>query len=358
MSLRARIAAILSRDAARLLEESRRREAALSVLLESLAEGVIALDANGSVVRMNRSSHELLGVGDAPPIPVDRLPPDPALREAIRAAIGGRVREPVELRLGHRVVAANAHPLPGGGAAIALFDLTALRRLETIRRDFVANVSHELRTPLTAITGYAETLGDETLPLDDRRHFTRTLLANAERMRRIIDDLLDLSRIESGGWTPEPARVDVALAAGDALSPARSAAHAKGLGLTLAIDPRAPTVDADPTAVRQILSNLTENAVRHTERGQVTVFTARGEGGSWLGVRDTGIGIPAEHLPRVFERFYRVDAGRSRAAGGTGLGLAIVRHLAEAHGGRAEVESAVGQGTTVRVFFPERRQIG
>jgi signal transduction histidine kinase len=216
----------------------------------------------------------------------------------------------------------------------------------------VANVSHELKTPLTAVSGYAETLLDESIAPDDRRRFTETIRDNAARMQRIVDDLLDLSRIESGGWRPNVARVDVSAVARDVIAAAEPAAAAKGLRLSTEIPPDASSVDADPTAFRQVLSNLVENAVRYTGAGGVTLRTRLGGGGVWVDVRDTGVGIAAEHLPRIFERFYRVDAGRSRHLGGTGLGLAIVRHLVDAHGGRVEAASVVGHGTTISVHFP------
>jgi signal transduction histidine kinase len=171
-------------------------------------------------------------------------------------------------------------------------------------------------------------------------------------MQRIVDDLLDLSRIESGGWTPAPTRTDVRAAAAEALAACAERAREKGLRLDVELGDGAREVYADPTALRQVLSNLVENAVRHTPAGTITVFARPREGGAEVGVRDTGIGIPAEHLPRIFERFYRVDPARSRAAGGTGLGLAIVRHLVEAHGGRVDATSTVGRGTTVTAFFP------
>jgi two-component system phosphate regulon sensor histidine kinase PhoR len=216
-------------------------------------------------------------------------------------------------------------------------------------------VSHELKTPLTVIGGFAETLVTDDLPAEQRAQFAEAIRANAERMRRIVDDLLDLSRIESGGWRPNPAPVDVAAMADDIFSAARRARADHAVALDIAIDARAPTVYADPTALRQVMTNLVDNAVRYTPAGgTVTVFTtlADGAAGTWVGVRDSGIGIAPEHLPRIFERFYRVDPGRSRDAGGTGLGLAIVRHLVEAHAGRVEAESVPGRGTMVRAFFP------
>jgi signal transduction histidine kinase len=225
-----------------------------------------------------------------------------------------------------------------------LYDLTPVRRLETVRRDFVANASHELRTPLTVIGGFTETLLDDSLPNEQREQFTRMVLVNTQRMQRIVDDLLDLSRIESGGWKPNPARVDVRALASEALAGARERRPEQQLTLALEIAPDATSVWVDPTALRQVLTNLVDNAVRHTNEGSVTVFSKRMPGAVAVGVSDTGIGIPGEHLQRIFERFYRVDAGRSRSEGGTGLGLAIVKHLVEGHGGRVCAESTVGRG--------------
>jgi len=221
-----------------------------------------------------------------------------------------------------------------------------------VRRDFVANVSHELKTPLTVVAGFAETLAEHDVSPEQRRQFARAVLANASRMQRIVDDLLDLSRIESGGWVPNPVEQSVGPIASEVLGPLQDRANAKGVRLVTRIDDGAATVYADETAVRQILSNLTENALRHTQAGEVELFSTLDGGGIRLGVRDTGSGIAAEHLPRVFERFYRADPGRSREAGGTGLGLSIVKHMAEAHGGRVIAESVVGEGTTISVLFP------
>jgi two-component system, OmpR family, phosphate regulon sensor histidine kinase PhoR len=227
-----------------------------------------------------------------------------------------------------------------------------MRRLESVRRDFVANVSHELRTPLTVIAGFTETLTEEGVPPEKRRQFGEMILSNTTRMQRIVDDLLDLSRIESGGWLPNPVLIDAESVVLDVFSGLNDASKAKGIALEVRIAPSAKEVFADRTALRQILSNLLENAVRYTSHGAVTVDTEPVPGGVNLSVSDTGTGIPPEHLPRIFERFYRADSGRSRESGGTGLGLAIVRHLVEAHGGKVEAESAAGRGTTMRVFFP------
>lgn len=335
----------------------------LTALFDSLNEGVVAVDARQRVVRINATGRRLLRANTAVPFSVDHLPRERSFRAAVAGALGGTVTEAAEATVGDRTLALTARPLAGGGAVVALLDLTATRRLEAVRRDFVANVSHELKTPLTVVGGFAETLTDEGLSSDRRRQFAETILANTRRMQRIVDDLLDLSRIESGGWVPMPVSVDIRTAAADALLPSKALAEEKRIALDVCVPEDARTVTADPTALRQVLTNLVENAVRHTSTGSVTVSTTRdvsaGNGaateppGVWITVRDTGAGVPAEHLPRIFERFYRVDRARSRDAGGTGLGLAIVRHLAEAHGGRVHADSQVGRGTAVAVFFPD-----
>ena len=328
-------------------------ETLLVQLTESLNEGVIAVDATRMVVRINETARRLLGSRAPLPFPVDDLPRDLALREALQGAFNGNVTEGVEVVITGRTLNITARPLSGGGAVLALFDLTRVRRLEAVRRDFVANVSHELRTPLTIVGGFAETLVEEDVPSDMRRGFAERILGNTRRMQRIVDDLLDLSRIESGGWVPNPQAIDLSAMADDVFAAAHDAADAKGLELRAEFADDARSVYADHTALRQVLGNLVDNAVRHTVTGHVTLFSRRHEHGVIVGVRDSGIGIPAEHLPRIFERFYRVDPGRAREEGGTGLGLAIVKHLVEAHGGRIKAASVVGQGSEITALFPD-----
>jgi two-component system phosphate regulon sensor histidine kinase PhoR len=175
---------------------------------------------------------------------------------------------------------------------------------------------------------------------------------NTRRMQRIVDDLLDLSRIESGGWVPKFMPLDLAAITDDTLAVARDAATAKQVALETDIADDARYISADETAVRQILGNLVANALRHTAKGSIAIFARRRDQQFEIGVRDSGSGIPAEHLPRIFERFYRVDPGRSRDEGGTGLGLSIVKHMVEAHGGKVSAESTVGVGTTISALFP------
>ena len=325
----------------------------LRALIDSLNEGVVAVDTRRQVVRVNAAGRRLFGIRDDVPFPTDLLPRDAPLRDALAAALAGESVDGLEIALEGRTIALTAHPLARGGAVLAALDLTDVKRLETIRRDFVANVSHELKTPLTVIGGFAETMADPAVPAAERATFARTILTNVRRMQRIVDDLLDLSRIESGGWVPAPVRVDIGSAAADVISSVRGAATDKGVAVEMNVAADASWVYADPTAIRQVLSNLVENALRYTPSGgRVTLFSERNGEGVWIGVRDTGIGIAPEHVSRIFERFYRVDPARSREAGGTGLGLSIVRHLAEAHGGRVRAESTLGRGTTVVALFP------
>ena len=323
-------------------------------LLESLEEGVLALSPSGSVVRINERARGLLNVSAPLPFGRELLPREYAIRAAIDQALDGHVTPTAEVGLNDRTLAITSRPLPTAGAVLTLLDLTVLRRLETIRRDFVANVSHELKTPLTAVSGFAETLLDDTIPPAQRQRFVETIRDNAMRMQRIVDDLLDLSRIESGGWRPNVTSVDVSAVIASVIAEVGARATAKGLQVVADIGSDAVRLQADPTAIRQVIANLAENAVQYTTTGSVTLRTRAQGGMVRLDVIDTGVGIAAEHLPRIFERFYRVDTGRSREQGGTGLGLAIVRHLVDAHGGRVEAVSRPGAGTTISAWFPAK----
>ena len=329
--------------------------ALLAAVVGSLEEGVIAVDSSEHVVQSNEAARRLLGVQAAVPFSLDMLPREPTLRNAVSNTLRGIRSGPLEVSLNGRSLLLTACPLDHGGGVLALFDMTAIRRLEMIRRDFVANVSHELRTPLTVIAGFTETLAEEGVPPEKRRQFSEMILSNTHRMQRIVDDLLDLSRIESGGWVPKPVLLPADSVIQEAMDAIRSAADAKAVALKIQIDPSARDVFADRTALSQILFNLLENAVRYTARGVVTIATSRAKTGVTISVTDTGSGISSEHLPRIFERFYRADSGRARESGGTGLGLAIVRHLVEAHGGNVAARSATGAGTTITLFFPDHR---
>ena len=332
----------------RRFDDLRREREESRTLLEALSDGVVAADERGAIVSANAAARRLLGYR-----PSESLPPlgelfhDRPHRALMREVLAGGSIERRELDLNNRTVVVSARPLEARGTLLVLSDITDLRRLETIRRDFVANVSHELKTPLTAIAGYAETLVGES-----RSTFAATILANAQRMQRLVDDLLDLSRIESGGWRPEPAPVNVESAARDAWEPFAERAAAQRV--TFEIDGALPaqTIEVDRDALRQVFTNLFDNALRHTPPGgRIRVSAERTADETVVRVSDTGSGISADHLPRIFERFYRVDPGRSRQEGGTGLGLAIVKHLVEAHGRRVDAESELGRGTTILLHF-------
>ncbi len=330
------------------------QQSILSALVENLNEGVVAISPTHSVVRINETGRRLLSIDRPLPFGIDYLPREVTLRSAISLALKGTETESEEVVIGSNTVSLTARPLVDGGAVVALFDLTPIRKLEAVRRDFVANVSHELRTPLTIVGGFAETLQDPDIAVERRAEFARTIYSNTQRMQRIVDELLDLSRIESGHWKPHPQPVKIADLATEVFGRISSSRGTRSLNLDMRIDPRAEVIYADRTALEQILLNLVENSVRHTaDGGRITIETEAARNGSIVTVTDTGAGIPPEHLPRIFERFYRADAGRSREAGGTGLGLAIVKHLVEAHGGSVSAESVVDSGTSIRIFFPE-----
>ncbi|MEP6763731.1 MAG: ATP-binding protein [Gemmatimonadaceae bacterium] len=333
--------------------EALRAEEALQVALtESLNEGVVVVNARQQVVRINETARTLLRLKDAVPFSADFLPRDRTLRETLETALAGQDASPAEARVDDRTLSATARPLVGGGAVLALYDLTPFRKLEAVRRDFVANVSHELRTPLTIISGFVETLQDENIPPELRQQFLAMTGGNVRRMQRIVDDLLDLSRIESGGWLPDAAEIDLQPVMNEIILGLKDSSTKENVSVESALGDDARSAYVDATAVRQVLTNLAENALRHTSHGSVQLFSERDEDGVWIGVRDTGSGIGAEHLTRIFERFYRADPSRSREAGGTGLGLSIVKHLAEAHGGRVRAESEVDKGTTIAAWFP------
>lgn len=339
------------------LERERSETAAL---VAAMVEGVVACDARGAVVTANPAARRMLGFRPDQPLPLlqETFRQRPA-QEAIAGALAGTTTQGLEVEFDRRRLLLSAQPLQGGGAVFVLHDLTAVRQLEAMRRDFVANVSHELKTPLTVVRGYAETLlGEEPAPAM-RRSFLMSILANAGRMQRLVDDLLDLSRIESGAWTPRPEPVALGPLAAQVWTEVARASRAEERAFTLDIPADAADVAADPQALRQVLSNVLENAARYTPAGGSVAVRARRQGGTvTIEVADTGPGIPGQHLPRIFERFYRVDAARSREVGGTGLGLSIVKHLVEAHGGRVAAESRLGVGTTIRVTFPAAAPAG
>ncbi|HXE95938.1 MAG TPA: ATP-binding protein, partial [Dongiaceae bacterium] len=235
------------------------------------------------------------------------------------------------------------------GVVAVFHDISDLKKLEKVRRDFVANVSHELRTPVTVIRGYAETLLAGALTTDPERagSFVEKIHNHAERLASLIGDLLTLSELESGEMAVQPAPLRIAEAAGHACALLEEKADAKRITIDLAPLREAPPVLADRGKLEQVLINLLDNAIKYTpENGSISISATAADDMVRIAVSDTGVGIPPKELPRIFERFYRVDPARSREQGGTGLGLSIVKHIVQLHEGTVAVESTPGKGST------------
>ncbi len=332
------------------VEFSERESGDLRVLFDRLDDGLAFIDREGLVSLCNPAFERWAGRHVAPGARVGTLFRSPGIAEAVSAAQRGESTT-AEVELGEHTVLMSTRP-HRSGAIIVLHDLTVVRRLEGVRRDFVANVSHELKTPLTSVVGFAEALVEGGIDADQASGFARRILFNATRMRYLVDDLLDLSLLESGSWSPEPATVSVgaiAREAWEALSP-KVRAH----DLELRVSGTGESAWADPDAVRQVMRNLLDNAARYSDEDPAISVRVASDGRfQRVEVSDRGPGIASVHVERVFERFYRVDPARSRARGGTGLGLAIVKHFVEAHGGEIGIESALGRGTTVWFTLPD-----
>ena len=338
-------------------------------VLGSMVECVLAIDLDETIIRLNQASCDMLG------LEMDRVlgrslqeaVRNPGLIKLARRALAGL--EPVEgeivlrrERERHLQVHATGLQGPDGrrlGALLVLNDVTRMRRLENLRRDFVANVSHELRTPITSIKGFVETLQDD--PPADPAAFARFLgIINrqADRLQAIIDDLLCLSRLEQDDGPASLARedtrvIEILLDAVN-LCTARSHGEAAPVKIDCPPDLRVP---ANAALLEQAIVNLVDNALKHSGTTRAIEVTAISEPDRVsITVRDEGRGITAEHLPRIFERFYRADRARSRTLGGTGLGLAIVKHIAQAHGGEATVTSTVGEGSAFTIILPAQFQ--
>ena len=345
------------------LEGERTKAAAI---LDSMVEGVIAIDLRGRILLMNHAARRIFElrreqVEGRPLLEIIRH------KEVLDLVAGGHRSDAEgsrrrEIELGppvDRILDAHASSISlapsGHGTLLVFHDVTELRRLERVRTEFVANVSHELRTPLTSIRGYLETLLDGALeePANARR-FIEIAHTHAERLSRLVGDLLQLSDIETGKLVLKPSPLLLHEVAADVVAFFEKQATQKSLSL-LNLVPLDIRVEADWDRLTQILLNLVDNAVKYTlEQGQIMLGARRGEHERVsLWVADTGIGIPSTDLPRITERFYRVDKARSRELGGTGLGLAIVKHLVQAHGGELRLESELGKGTTVHFSLPE-----
>src|SRR5271154_2147365 len=327
----------------------------LETLLNSMQDAVIAVDIEGRVQWANRGMDRLLLRAPRLNAPLIDSVRDPDFLAAIQEAARDQVVTSARSNTiaSGRTFDVTAAPMPGGGAVAVLRDLTETARMEKSRRDFIANVSHELRTPLTSIQGYTETLLDN--PIEDAhvRDFLEIIRKNAARMSRLTEDLLTLARVESGEQRFDIQRVSPEELLQDAMESFREVARSYGVELVLENAAPDANVNADREAIHQIFSNLIENALKYAAPGKKVILGARtAERGVEFYVRDFGLGISSEHLPRLFERFYRVDKARSRESGGTGLGLAIAKHIVLAHGGTIRAESELGSGSTFLFTLP------
>ena len=326
----------------------------LETLLNSMQDAVIAVAPDGRVQWANRSMDRLLSQRTRLNAPVVETVRDPDFLRAVRSATEARKVTSARAAsiLPGRSFDVTAAPMPGGGAVAVLRDLTETERIEKTRRDFIANVSHELRTPLTSIQGYAETLLDNGCEKNHLPEFLEIIRKNAARMALLTEDLLTLARVESGEQRFDSQPVAPAELLHDALESFGKIARAQGVELT-SEKSTLPMINADREAIHQVLSNLIDNALKYGARGGRVVVGARSaESAVEFYVQDFGPGIPSEHLPRLFERFYRVDKARSRESGGTGLGLAIAKHIVMAHGGSIWAQSELNHGSTFSFTLP------
>ena len=346
------LASLAARLEAKLGELTAERDR-LSAILAGMAEGVLVVDHERRVVLANPAAETILGPALMGQMLAQAVT-DLALRSVIEQAAGRVETSEVEVEAGARTIAMYVRPLSargGGGVVTVLRDMTRLRRLLVMRRDFVANVSHELRTPVTAIQGYAETLLRGRRDEATQREFLEIIHRHGLRLGALVEGLLALSDLEArppGNAAQEP--VELAAVAEHVRATLRERASQLGARVDVEL-PSDLVARGDPVGLEQIVENLVDNAIKYgkDDGGHVRVTGERRGDRVVLSIADDGPGIGPEHLPRLFERFYRVDPGRSRERGGTGLGLAIVKHLAEAMGGGVEVASTPGSGTTFRV---------
>ncbi len=359
--------AFLRETESRLREKSAAKgvgEARLEAILTNMIEGVLVVDRKGEIVLMNPSLRKSFLVDTAPEgkrvLEVIR---HVAVQDMVDETLAGRKPEVFsrEIELGGPAgrslqvnsVALGAEQAPEG-AVLVFHDITQLKQLERIRQDFVANVSHELRTPLASIKGYAETLIDGALEDGkNAREFVRIIHQDSERLSHLINDLLDLSKIESGKMKMSFLPVDLSGIVRRTAAVLEKQAVSRKIEMSWDIPSGLPKVLADDTRLSQVFMNLLDNAIKYTpDGGSVKVSFHFREGAVRVDVSDTGMGIPEKDLPRIFERFYRVDKARSRELGGTGLGLSIVKHIVQAHGGQVFVASQLGQGSTFSFTLP------
>lgn len=349
----------LARSLSGTLGELRLERDRMAGILTRMSEGVLLLDEEQHITLINPALREMLLLQDdcigKSVLDVIRHADLKRLLDQVRGSAEGMTHEIEISGLKPRRLLVHVAPVGSAGGVFAVaFDVTEMRRLESVRRDFVANVSHELRTPVTAIRSAAETIRDVAVnDVAALPRFTDIIARNAERLGNLVDDLLDLSRIESREIQIVREELDVSKLLSQVVALFRERAEKRQLNLILEVPPNSPRIIGDRKALEHILTNLVDNAVKYSGSGAVIRVRAVPTGTTLaFQIEDTGPGIAPEHLPRIFERFYRVDTGRSRELGGTGLGLSIVRNLVEAMGSHIDVESTIGIGTRFEFSVP------
>jgi len=340
-------------DGFRALDNSRQT---LETLLNSMQEAVLAVAQDGRVLWANQRMERLVPSGIRLGAPLVQSVRDPEILTSVEGALERRdvtVARAAKIFSG-RIFDVTAAPMPGGGAVAVLHDQTEIERVEKTRRDFIANVSHELRTPLTSIQGYSETLLDHNNVPGHVREFIEIIRKNATRMARLTEDLLVLARVESGEQNFNFQLTTPRELLDDAVQTFQDVAASRGIQLSV-MDMASSSVSVDRDAIQQVFSNLIDNALKYGDTGKkILVGACETEDGVQFYVRDFGSGISSEHLPRLFERFYRVDKARSRESGGTGLGLAIAKHVVRAHAGSIKAESELNHGSTFYFTLPRQ----
>jgi two-component system, OmpR family, phosphate regulon sensor histidine kinase PhoR len=355
------------------LEDLAEQREELEVIMRSMSEGVVVTDAHGQVMLINRAAREMLELSpnlDYRNRSLVEICRDPAVQQLV--TVPAEHREPpesVELAIQRsgplrrlRVTAGAVGASSRGRAAwvLVLYDITQLKAYEGLRSDFIANLTHEIRTPLSALCGYTETLLAGVDDSDTQQRFLKIVERQSHRLARLVDDLVSLSDLERGLTPLRPHEVEVKHLFEETIELMSEQAARQGVELEIQCPEGLPALAGDHDRLNQVLINLLDNAIKYTPRGGHVMLAARGlsavenngKPALEFAVSDTGEGIPAQHIPRLTERFYRVDRARSRELGGTGLGLAIVKHIVQLHQGELQIDSRVREGTTVRVRLP------
>jgi len=340
----------------RITELTTDRERTVAIL-SAMVEGVLVVDSTGHMRLMNDAARRMLNVDDSA---LGRRYVEsmrhPGIVRQLGAALKGERLEPEEVPIGSRIFSALATPVGrqgGGGAVLVLHDISELRRIDRVRRDFVANVSHELRTPLTAVRGYVEALMEGTVNAAQRNQFLGVIERHTARMERLVRDLLRLARLDAQQETADVHQCETESLFRSVITDLAAPIAQHKVRTSISVAPEARVVRGDPTKLHDALRNLIENAVNYSPEAGLVDLSARVEGTRvMVSVGDEGPGLPESDLNRVFERFYRVDKSRSRDPGGTGLGLSIVKHLVELHGGQVHAENKPAGGAIFTIELP------